>query len=172
MLTSKHFIRFINHTGRISLISLIGLIPTFTSAAGIQVSPSSLEFDDASQSQTLTIVNPTADVQIFEVSADEFKDAIIIEPKSFTLESGGQKKVSITIDNAARKDGILTTNLSVLGRPLLEERFTVNTGVKIPISIESNGNQTSESFDYKWLFVGILLVLITGMLIKKQKTPL
>jgi len=155
------------------LLTLLLMLAHTTAAAGISVSPSSLELSDSNKSQTITVTNPTPDVQIFEVSADEFKKLLIINPASFTLQAGKKKEVSITVKkNQSSTNAILTTNLSVLGRPLLEERFTVNTGVKIPltINIQRDSLQNAKSlFDYKWLIIGVLILIILGLLYKIKK---
>ena len=119
-------------------ISLL-ILPAGVLAAGLLVSPSKLDFSLTPQSkleQTLTIVNPTADVQVFEVYADDFTDVIKATPSSFTLESGAIKKVNILIDaKSLNVDQHLVTNLSVVGKPLAESKFSVGAGAKIPIFI-------------------------------------
>jgi hypothetical protein len=78
--------------------------------------------------QTLSITNPSQDVLLFEVYADEFKDLIEITPKSFTLESGAQKKVKVglslatpptTSDSKDDKNAISKDHLSLSKSPSL-----------------------------------------------------
>jgi len=126
--------------------ALIGLIalPLTVSATGLSVSPTRLDFevvDGGKASQTLTVINPTADVMVFEVYPDEFEDAIKANPESFTLESGGRKEVSISVDVSSPLflkegvGGVKSTNLSVVGKPLAESKVNVGAGAKIPVTI-------------------------------------
>ena len=119
---------------------LLILQPLFAFAAGIQVSPARLDFTVAANrqtSQTLTVVNPTADVQLFEVYADNFTESVKTSPASFTLEAGAKKTVTVTVNfDSQNSNRILSTTLSVVGKPLLgSQQFSVGTGVKIPLSI-------------------------------------
>jgi len=148
------------------------ILPNFVFAAGISVSPSSLQFNEARQIRQITVTNPTTDVQIYEISPDDFSELFIVSPESFTLEAGGKKQVNITLTDAIKPaNKIITTNLSVMGRPLLERRFTVNSGVKIPINLQlGTGGQTNR-LDYKWLIIGILgaaSILLSRKLYKKS----
>lgn len=116
------------------------LLPALSQAAGIQVSPSKIDFileANKSAFQELIVANPTVDVQVFEVYVDEFSEIIKANPASFTLEAGERKVVIITahftdIENVSQ---ILKTNLSVVSKPLVETRLQANTGVKIPLSV-------------------------------------
>ena len=74
------------------LLSLI--LPFLANAAGIQVFPSSLSLNVAAKGKTITsitVINPTSDVSVFEVYADDFSQNISANPSSFTLESGAKK---------------------------------------------------------------------------------
>lgn len=125
-------------------IILSTLIPSAASAAGIQVSPAKLDFsvnNGAPASQNIIVVNPTADVQIYEVYADDFTQIVKPNPASFTLESGGKKTVAINVDSSALNNNRgqnLAFNLSVVGKPLADNKFSVGTGVKIPITVTVN----------------------------------
>lgn len=127
-----------------SIVSLLLSSPLFASAAGIQVSPGKLDFTIVTgkeTSQTITVVNPTADVQVFEVYSDDFSDAIKALPESFTLESGAKRTVNVTVNASALKspgNQNLATNLSVVAKPLADNKFSVATGVKLPLAIKIN----------------------------------
>ncbi len=116
------------------------LFPSLALASGIKVSPEKLQFETGGKTQRKEIVvaNPTADVQLFEVYADDFSKAITANPASFTLEAGNRKTVTITVDPSKLGSGITTTNLSVVGKPLTDSRVQINTGVKIPITISAH----------------------------------
>ena len=148
----------------IAILSLSLFLPLSSLAAGIQVSPSHLDFRVNSQEtapQNLTVVNPTADVQVFEVYADDFAELIKPNPASFTLESGAKKTVAITINFSGVKDQserTLTTNLSVVGKPLADSRFSLATGAKIPITL-SVGNMPQVPNSMR-LIIGLTSLLV------------
>jgi len=150
-----------------------GAIPMLTFAAGIQASPARLDFS-ASQgrpaSQNIIVVNPTADVQIFEVYSDDFTDIIKAQPQSFTLQSGESKTVKLTVTpSLAQAEGQkLSTNLSVVAKPLADNQFSVGTGVKIPLSITAAGAPQSGTARLALMVALILFaVLAAGLGLKK-----
>jgi hypothetical protein len=151
------------------IITLTSLtVPMFSLAAGIQVSPARMDFSVSGQkpaTQNITVVNPTADVQIFEVYADDFANIITAKPSSFTLESGSKKTVSITVNPSGIKDNIgqkFSTNISIVGKPLADNKFSVGTGVKIPLSaIFSQTSAASTSKNRPILLCLLLLTFIT-----------
>lgn len=152
------------------IIFIFILFPVLSQAAGIQVSPSKIDFAlraNESASKELIVVNPTADVQIFEVYPDEFSEIIKASPASFTLEAGEKKIVVVAAHSTAAENisQILKTNLSVVGKPLIETRLQANTGVKIPLSVvieraimENESNKKISS----GLFYAILIVVALG----------
>lgn len=159
---------------RITLTTILtGLLhlPFVAAAAGISVSPSSLEFSKTNQAQQLVVTNPTSDVQIFEVSVNEFKNLIAINPASFTLEAGANRQVEIKLENNSQLNNqVMVTNLSVLGRPLLEERFEVNTGVKIPLTVNLESDPSQDrKYDPILITLGLLIVIAVALTVKKFK---
>jgi hypothetical protein len=119
------------------LLAVISVVLPFVAiAAGIQVSPSRLDVTVPAgriAQRELVVANPTADVQLFTVYADEFEEYIKPNPASFTVEAGGRKTVIINIKGS--DNGTLSTNISIVGKPLVDARLQTNTGVKIPITI-------------------------------------
>lgn len=115
--------------------SLLSTLPV--EAAGLEISPAKIELTanlDKSAEAAITVANPTADVQIFEVYPDDFVDQFKISPSSFTLEAGGRKSVAVSF-NPSKNNQKLSTTISVVARPLAESRFEANSGVKVPITI-------------------------------------
>ena len=146
------------------LIIIVLFFPLVVQAAGIQVTPERLEFEIAaskSQTKEITVANPTADVQLFEVYPDDFESIINVNPKSFTLEAGGQKEVSVTIKPDSLSAGVLSTNLSIVGKPLAESRVQVNTGVKIPVTVK-NAKPEYKNFLPIIVAVAIAVGIIAG----------
>jgi hypothetical protein len=118
------------------------------------------------------VVNPTADKQKFEIYADEFKEAITASPSGFTLEAGGRKNVTITINASKFGGDVSQTNLSVVGKPITNGEVEVNTGVKIPITVHA-----TESWYRKLIVplgIGILLIVAVANYLdqhKQKRTP-
>lgn len=119
-------------------------LPVVTLASGISVSPAKLELAvqaGTTISEALTVTNPTADVQLFEIYADDFTDMFAFNPATFTLEAGARKTVQMTVNPRQSRlsdSSVLSTTLSVVSKPLADSRFQANTGVKIPASITLN----------------------------------
>lgn len=154
------------------------LLPKSGFAAGIQVSPSKLEFSvqkGQSQSQEVTVVNPTGDVQLFEAFPDDFGDSISISPTSFTLESGARKTVTVTATpgKANLSQGeILSTNISFVGKPLADSGVQVGTGVKLPATVSIAAKNPALADTSIWLMIGggLAAVLAAGaILFRKHK---
>ena len=147
------------------------LFPVLSQAAGIQVSPSKMDFTveigGEPVSKELVVVNPTADVQVFEVYPDEFSEIIKANPASFTLEAGARKIVIVKVDPVEIEGSsrILRTNFSILGKPLVETRLQTNTGVKIPTSVTINNEIIKTDSNDKIsseLFYMILIIVAFG----------
>jgi hypothetical protein len=135
---------------KLFLTLILLLIPITTQASGMAVFPDHLNLN-ASGFQTLSITNPSQDVLLFEVYADEFKDLIEITPRSFTLESGGQKKVKVGLSlstppttsdskddkNAISKDPLSLSKSPSLPPPLSKEGVggvVMNTNLSVTAS--------------------------------------
>ncbi len=148
---------------------LLGLLtPTLLLAAGIQVSPTKLDVSlkpNTTLDESLTVANPTADVQIFEVYADDFKQNLQFSPASFTLESGGQKTVQLKILGFGfNNNQTLVTTVSVVGKPLAEGAgVKVGTGVKIPTTVRFSENAKAPLSQNK--IIGLILALIAILLL-------
>jgi len=161
-----------------TLIFGICLPLAMAQAAGIQVAPARLDFQTSPEkaaSQNLTIINPTADVQLFEVYTDDFTELIKAVPTSFTLEAGAKKIVSITVDAAGQKQKAnesLSTNLSVVGKPLADKQLSVGTGVKIPLTITFFPSAPN-SKNHNLLFFGLAVLVLAGLAyyLKAAKQP-
>lgn len=125
-------------------------------ASGVKVNPSKLEIAvkaNESISEEIIVTNPTSDVQIFKAYPDDFPDIIKVNPASFTLEAGTDKKVNIAISAIGDQKplGVFKTNISVVAKPLAETQFEANAGVKIPISItiaESGSPRPISKWEY------------------------
>jgi P pilus assembly chaperone PapD len=158
-------------------IFIFMIAPTIALAAGIQVSPSRLEFSlnsGAQQSKDIVVANPTANVQLFEISADDFQNAISINPESFTLEAGARKTVSITVNPKSlpqNQSQLFGTNLSVVSQPLANSSLGVGAGVKLPFVISFSPapkNNPAPLIVYKTAAL-VFVLLITIWFIKKRR---
>ena len=145
-------------------------------AGGLQVTPEKIDLihnDLSPASAKLLIVNPTTNVQFFEVSADEFTEKIKINPESFTLEAGMRKEVIVSEQNLKKEKtgSVLTTNLSIISKPMSENKLNVGAGIKIPITIKivSNSQTQDGQIHNALLYLIFGIVLIAMVLILKFK---
>lgn len=171
---------------------LVFTLPMSASVAGLSISPARLDFtvDDGGQaSQNIMVMNPTSDVMVFEVYADEFSDVISLRPESFTLESGGRKKVSVMIDASSSPafsapsfqkitspfppsfqkrgpGGVLSTNISVVGKALAENKINIAAGAKLPIAITMTAGSPPKSYAQNGIVI-VALLIISLLLIRK-----
>lgn len=153
----------------IRIIFILLIFPSVAIAAGIQASPEKLMFNISNGkalTEEITVVNPTADVQLFEVYPDDFDRFIKVFPASFTLEAGGSKDVQITLDPKQFSNSASGTTLSVLGKSLAENKVQINAGIKIPIIIT-----VSEKKQRSWILLTVIVIIIAGLgyLLKKTK---
>lgn len=162
------------------IIPIIYLLLALSAAAsGLSITPSRLDFavDDGKEAlQTITVMNPTADVMVFEVYADEFSNVISLRPESFTLESGGRKEVSVMIDASnsplpplkirGGKGGVISTNLSIVGKALAESKVNVAAGAKLPVTIAIDRTAAKPPFA-QYGFMMIIALIISLLLIRK-----
>ena len=155
------------------ILIVLFLFPSIVCAAGVEASPSKLDIiaSDSSGSTELSVRNPSANVQLFEVYADEFTENIKILPTCFILEAGASEKISIVYNTKSNTDAIFKTNISVVAKPMTDSTFQFNSGIKIPITITVGG----ESLVFPWWYYGIVAaVVIVGASIfylrKKKRT--
>jgi hypothetical protein len=151
---------------KILIAIILIFLPLAALASGIEVKPAKLELS-AGPGQTatakITVGNPTADVQIFEVYADDFADSIKLNPQSFTLEAGDSKTVEVSARGAG--PGIFKTEISVVGKPLSDARLVAGTGVKIPLTVSTSENPASwPQTTFVWYAAALLLAAGTFLL--------
>lgn len=141
---------------------LFGL-PFAASASGIQVSPAHLEFSVQRKvvTSTIEVKNPTTDVQIFRVYADEFTRAISVSPSTFTLNANEVQTVQVFVDPTDLRitDGVTTTTVSVVGSPSMQGISPVGAGAKVVVQIHS----TEKGVYDKGVWVGLILLLLLGL---------
>lgn len=112
------------------------LIPGCVGAVAVKVLPSSLEIETrlgVSAKKEIIVENPDEKVALYEVYPDNFSDWIKVTPASFILESKDSKKVSLEVKS--KEQGIFSTDVSVVSRPLSERKFKASSGVKIPLEV-------------------------------------
>ncbi len=151
------------------------IAPNIIHAAGIQASPAKMDIaitDGKKAIKEIIVSNPTSDVQLYEASADDFAENFKINPSSFTLESGARKTISVTVEPKNLKNNqVLSTNISIISKPMSESAVNIGTGVKIPVNVTLN-NQHSNSLNWKWGIAAALSVLalaVLGVVIYRKK---
>ena len=160
---------------KILLLTSLYLIQTGTaSASGLSVSPARLDFElsgNTNVAKNIVVANPTADVMIFEVYADEFQDTIIVNPESFTLESGGRKEVSVSIDSEKLKQAqTIATSLSVVGTPLAQNKVNIGAGAKIPLTASFSPQEKTPYRSYGFAVLGLIGIALLLFHRKFSKT--
>lgn len=146
-------------------IAFYFFLPALASAAGIEVSPSKLEVTVSSAKNTaeLFVANPTPDVQVFDVFADDFPDNVKSDPTSFTLEAGGRKKIILTFKaSGLPNNSKITTFISVVATPLAEGRLQARTGVKIPLSLSIENSPWYAKIPM-WAYVLLLILAVSSV---------
>lgn len=152
---------------------LVLLIPALASAAGIDVSPATIDLavnKDETAEETIVVANPTADVQIFEIYADDFKNLFTFAPASFTLEAGERISVRLSFDPKPTNSALLSTNISVLATPLADSKFNANTGVKIPTTVRILHNETQKNYNSDLVFFIALGIVFSYLIFRFIKT--
>lgn len=142
-------------------------LPFFAQASGIQATPPKLELQTEVGKPLqveILVQNPSADIQVFEIYLDEFKKVIKTYPESFTLQPGEQKRITITIE-ALSEPKILSTFISVVGKPLLETKFQANAGVKIPLTITVLKPVLAKKFSPLVYYFGSFALIVLGLII-------
>lgn len=116
-------------------VSFVGAAAS-ASAMGVSVTPAQIELVGRSGThiaRTITVSNPSADVALFEVRADEFDRLVRVVPSSFVLEAGASREV--TVAARAARDGRFSTTISISARPLGAPDFSAAAGVRVPFAL-------------------------------------
>jgi len=130
---------------RLSLILLLvtfGSLLTIESAAavGVSVKPKTISLSIREGRPTTTeilVVNAGSQLALYQVYPDDFRDQLSVQPAEFELAPEATQLVKLTIN--VRRAGELSTNISIVARPLAAGGFSAATGVKVPISIAATG---------------------------------
>lgn len=113
-------------------------------AVGVSVTPKELKVSGnmgETVNAKLTVKNPSTEVSLFEIYPDELEKMIKPSPSSFILESGESREVTIQV--TPNESGIFRTNISVLATPVAKASFNAGSGIKIPIEITTEINNSS-----------------------------
>ncbi len=148
------------------LIGLALMASGFVNAASLKVSPAEINIvmvvGETGQAQ-LTVENPANDVAIYEVYADDFSDWIIISPASFILESQAKKEVLVQFESD--EQGVFSTDISVVAKPMTDSKITTNSGIKIPLQVNVSADKTVRLFTARipLLPTGYILIFVFGL---------
>ncbi|MBU1038916.1 hypothetical protein KKC17_01625 [Patescibacteria group bacterium] len=143
----------------ISLV-LFGLAPEVL-AMGLGVSPTSLTIATNHQGLAkteLVISNPSAEVGLFTIAADEYADWFVFQPAELRLDPKSQQRVNLIIK--PNKVGRYASNLSILAYPLDNRSFNAASGIKVPFNLTVVNLPTSQ-WQY-YLGWGLLLLALAG----------
>ena len=106
-------------------------------AAGLEVVPPRLDIviGGSQVSARLEVKNPTADVELFEVSLDGNQRGISFRPQSFTLQAGQSQVVFVEVAKTDAKS--ISDVISVVATELKGgSGASLGGGVKVPLHIE------------------------------------
>lgn len=123
---------------KIVVVALMSLAVLFlragdVSAIGLSILPLEVSIDGSAGKPTvatLKITNTSSDSALFEVYPDDLRSMIAISPASFTLQGGGSRDISITMNASA---GRFETMISVISNPLSSDGLKTGVGIKIPL---------------------------------------
>ena len=160
-----------------TLFLAVGLVmilwPLLLMAVGLKVSPSELKTAGNIGlliKQVLSIQNPDTVAADFQVYSDDFSTAITINPSAFSLNP--QETKVVTLEAIFLAPGIYKTNISVVAKPQINNKFRTNTGIKIPWAItiaQPNSNHaflaSLSGFLNKQISLGYLLAVLVVLLI-------
>ncbi len=106
-------------------------------AIGLSITPASLSIttqENEPASAAMQVANPSREVAMFEVYPEDFDGLIVPIPSRFTLQSGESRTVFIKV--IPKQEGLYSTNLSLVARPLIDPILGIGSGVKLPIRVE------------------------------------
>lgn len=166
------------------LIIFSFLVTGSVEAVALKVSPTEIKIETEPRVLTkeeIIVENSGNNVALYEVYLDNFSDWIKVKPESFTLESREFKKVVLEIKN--EKEGIFSTLISVVAKPLSQREFKANSGVKIPLEIRISEKEKipflatiSQNFidffksrDLIYVFSIILILTLARIWIQKRE---
>lgn len=139
-------------------------------ALGVEATPNIIKIStDAGKSAEakITIKNPSKEVSLYEVYADEFEDKFSFSSTSFILEAGERKEISVFVNS--KKGGIFKTSISVVANSLTPNKFNVGSGVKIPVELSITEAQRNFKFSAAAFFSGInnsgLILLLASIIL-------
>jgi hypothetical protein len=154
-----------NILSKILVLASMLAISTITMAAGLAVTPSSIDLTGPVGQvleTTVTVSNLSADVAVFEVYPDSLDRQIIINPTSFILEAGEAKDITVTV--LADEPVVFTDTISVVSKPLSDSQLGFGTGIKVPISITTTDVKgvalAAAVGEFGWLRAGLLGILV------------
>ncbi len=148
----------------IAFLSL-SLIPlSMVSAAGIGISPQSLEITQSPGSQTETMIsvhNTGETTALYQIYADQYERLISIDGEEIRLAPGEGRAIPITVGSFP--PGEFTTAISIVATEVSVEDLP-KTGVKLPVTINSvsliEQGQANMIRQYSLYFIAFALILL------------
>ena len=126
------------------IVMVIVSSPPKAGAVGLFVRPSELTVTSPvgeERTVCLTARNTSGDVALFEVYADDPAAPVAVEPTSFTLQSGEEREVTVTV--RPREAGRLETAIALTAQPLAALGLRAGAGVKVPLHIVASGGRAA-----------------------------
>jgi len=146
-------------------LSFFALFPTLTQAAGIGVTPKSLEIiqNNLTQSTTDIFVHNTGELPaLYVVEADKWPMLITAQPKQFRLEAGEARAVAVIFNQLP--PGEYTTHISIIAEEISEENLP-KTGVKLPVQLSVSEIDKGAQARLVHLAVGLFVLALAFLLL-------
>ncbi|MCB9802473.1 hypothetical protein H6761_00450 [Candidatus Nomurabacteria bacterium] len=127
-------------------------------AIGLSVQPAKLEiiYTDQTKAQ-LKIKNISAEPIFSQVSSDDLREFVSIQPDEFTLLPDEIILVDLALDFPNLKSGVKNTNLSIVSRAVNKNSFNAASGIKIPLEVVFS--------PVNWKFTGVLVFFWTFIIL-------
>ena len=146
--------------GIVSIMGVVFMYPIGAHALGISVTPSEINLTTRVYQptyKTLVVKNPSAEAAVFDFFIDDFEDTIRVRPKNMILEAGEEKRIAIEM--LPSREGIFTTDISIVARSLSSQSLRSGAGLKVPMTLTVKA-QTQNRISWMWLVIVADAVLV------------
>lgn len=151
------------------LFLLIFFLASAAQAVGVEVKPSNINIIYPDEKETsLSINNISQEPILVSVVTDHFGDSISVQPDEFQLLPDEIIKLKLSLDFENSPEGVKSTYISIVSKPLDRQSFNAATGIKIPMTININKSRWQWSgpsvFVASFLSLLLIIFIIQGIL--------
>ncbi len=156
----KRVYQIITTVGIVSIMGAVATHPIGVHALGISATPSEINLTTRVYQptyKTVVVKNPSSETAVFDFFVDDFEDIIRVRPKNMILASGEEKRVAIEM--LPSREGIFTTDISIVARSLSSQSLRSGAGLKVPMTLTVQA-QTQSRISWMWLVIAADAVLV------------